>query len=62
MHRAPSVDVLNVEGERDFRKTVMRLSHAHLTDAEYERALNALEAAFNEDAGDIRNTGFNVSR
>lgn len=60
--RAPGLDVLNVPGKRDFRKTVMKMDYAVLEDAEYDRALAAIEAAFDETKGDIRDPHFNRIR
>ena len=60
--RAPDLDVLNVPGKRDFRKTVMQMDYAVLEDAEYERALAAIEAAVDETKGDIRDPHFNRNR
>jgi hypothetical protein len=51
--RAPNLEVLNVDGGRDFRKTVMRMDYAILEDAEYERAAAALSAAADPTCGDI---------
>jgi hypothetical protein len=59
MDRAPSIDVMNVDGKRPFRKTVQQLDYAVLTDDEYQRALDALEAVFDESKGDIRSPRFN---
>ena len=55
--RAPSIDVLNVPDGRDFRNTVQQMDYAVLEDAEYERALNAIESAIDEEKGDIRAPG-----
>jgi hypothetical protein len=60
--RAPSIDVLNVNATRDFRKTVMQMDYAELTTDEFDLALTALEAAYNEKRGDIRGDTFNVAR
>ena len=60
--RAPHLDVLNVPGGKDFRKTVMQMDYAILEDAEYERALNAIEAAYDESKGDKRDNWFNRKR
>ena len=51
--RAPDLDVLNVDGGRDFRKTVMQMDYAILEDAEYERAATALQAVADLSRGDI---------
>jgi hypothetical protein len=51
--RAPDLDVLNVHGGRDFRRTVMQMDYAILEDAEYERAAAALSAAADAARGDI---------
>jgi hypothetical protein len=55
--RAPSIDVLNVPGGRDFRKTVMQMDYTLLDDLERNRALAAIESAIDEDKGDIRAPG-----
>ena len=57
--RAPSIDTLNVEGGRSFRRVVQQMDYALLEDAEYDRALNALESAFDASRGDIRDPHFN---
>ena len=62
MARAPSIDVLNTPEGRDFRKTVQQMDYAQLTEAEYERALAAIEEACDESLGDYRDPRFNVSR
>lgn len=62
MERAPSIDVLNVEGGKDFRKTVRQMDYARLTEAEYERALAAIEQACDESLGDVRDRNFNRVR
>ena len=58
MDRCPPLDVLNVSEGKDFRKSVMQMSHMHLTADEFERALRALEDAFDESKGDIRSKWF----
>lgn len=58
MDRAPSIDVMNVDTVRDFRKTVMQLDYTILADDEWQRALAALEAACDESKGDIRDSRF----
>jgi len=60
--RAPDLDILNVPGKRDFRKSVMQMDYAVLEDTEYERALAAIEAAFDGTKGDIRDPHFNRIR
>jgi hypothetical protein len=62
MSRAPSIDVLNVDGGKNFRKTVQQMDYAQLTEAEYERALAAIEDACNESLGDVRDRNFNRVR
>lgn len=62
IERAPSLDVLNLPGGRDFRKVVMKMDYVILEDAEYERALQAIEAAYDESKGDIRDEWFNRER
>lgn len=62
IERAPHLDVLNVPGGKDFRKTVMQMDKAILEDAEFERALSAIEAAYDESKGDIRDEWFNRER
>ena len=62
LQRAPNVDVLNVPGRRDFRKTVRQMDYAVLTEAEYDRALQAIDAAIDESLGDVRDPRFNVER
>ena len=59
--RRRSVGPTHVRFAHDFRKTVMRMSHAELTEAEYARALEALEAAFVEER-DFREGSFNRKR
>ena len=61
MDRAPSLDVLNVPGGKNFRKTVQQRDYAVLTEPEFDRSLNALEAVFDGSAGDIRGDRFNES-
>jgi hypothetical protein len=61
MDRAPSIDVLSVPG-RDFRKLVMRRDYMVLKEAEYQRALAAIEEACDESLGDVRDPRFNVDR
>jgi hypothetical protein len=56
--RAPSVDVLTVDGGRDFRKVVMQMDYTILEDAEYERALTALLAAVDVEKGDFLDPRF----
>jgi hypothetical protein len=62
MSRAPSVDVLNVPGRRDFRKTVQQMDFAALTEAEYQLALAAIDMACDESLGDYRDPKFNKDR
>lgn len=59
LNRAPHLDCLATEGGKDYHKSVMRLSHMTLDDDEFQRARNALEAAFDESQGDIRDRWFN---
>jgi hypothetical protein len=56
--RAPSIDVLNVEGGRDFRKTVMQMDYAILEDDEYDRALSALLEVVDTAKGDFLDPHF----
>jgi hypothetical protein len=62
MERAPSVDVLNVPDRRDFRKTVMQMDYAELTEAEYARALEAIDTVCDSSVGDHRDPRFNRQR
>ncbi|MEZ5101964.1 MAG: hypothetical protein R3C15_19620 [Thermoleophilia bacterium] len=55
--RAPAVDVLNVAGGRDFRRTVMQMDYALLEDAEYERAALALRGSVDVSRGDFLEGG-----
>jgi hypothetical protein len=56
--RAPSIDVLTVDGGRDFRKVVMQMDYKILEDAEYERAHAALHAAVDVTKGDFLDPKF----
>jgi hypothetical protein len=62
MNRAPSIDVLNVPGERNFRRTVQQRDYAILTEAEYERARDAIGRVIDESLGDVRDPRFNADQ
>jgi len=49
--RAPSLDEVLLPPHTT--KSVMQQSHIQLSEEEYERALEALESAFNSDKGDL---------
>jgi hypothetical protein len=51
IHRSPSLDLMSGT-DRNFRESVRQQSHIHITEEQYERALNALEAAFDASQGD----------
>ena len=49
---APDIDLLNIEGGRDFKRAVMQMDYKVLEDAEYERALKLLLVAVDTEKGD----------
>jgi hypothetical protein len=57
MERAPDLSVLNI-GSKDFKKTVMQMDYAILTDAEYKAALDAISSTVDLALGDLRATGY----
>jgi hypothetical protein len=58
MERAPDLTVINI-GTKDFKKTVMQMDYAILTDAEYATACRAISRAVDLKKGDLHASGFN---
>jgi hypothetical protein len=57
IERAPDVSVLNHDA-KDFRKTVMQLDYAFLTDDEFAAAQAAISSVVDRSLGDLRAPGY----